>query len=138
MRRSLAILGMVVAVGVMYGANVWFAEAARQASAEFRFANIAWLTGVLPLLTAATAVGLGWLVLLGGRPDAIVGALYAVVGVGLTFAQPAAVWGWWTPPGSMLADLASGLMLPVWLGAAVAAIGIAELVRWARGRGRSR
>jgi len=127
---------MVVGLGVAYGLNAWYADELRRATAEFRALDLAWLMGLLPVLAAVIAVGLGWLVLSNGRPDVLVGAIYAVVGLGLVFAYPAWVRGWWTPPGSLLLDLASGLMLPIWLAAGVGAIGIAELLRWTRGRPR--
>jgi hypothetical protein len=130
MRRISVIVAMVVALAIAHLVNVWFGGEWVRAVNAFASMELRWLLGSLMILTAAVGVALGWAVLRAPGPDALVGAVYAVVGLVAVFALPAWVWAGWALP-AWLVDLNSGpLLLTVWLGAAIAAIGLAELLRW--------
>lgn len=86
---------------------------------------------VLPLATAAAALVLGWLVLRSRRPDALVAAVYLVVGLAVVAATPVWLQGGWAPPDWLpITKLQDGEALAVWAGAAIAVISLAEGVRW--------
>jgi hypothetical protein len=135
MRRALAVLGMVGALVAVYLLNVWYAEALGRAASNFRVGDMLWLIGLLQLVTAAVALGLGWVVLRARRPDPLVGLIYVIVGLPVVFAMPF----WMTsgvalPEWLPLPDLVAGQQLAVWEAAAIAVIGFAELARWVGSR----
>src|SRR5450759_1736137 len=135
MRRALAVLGMVGALVAVYLLNVWYAEALRRAASNFRVGDMLWLIGLLQLVTAAVALGLGWVVLRARRPDPLVGLIYVIVGLPVVFAMP--IWmtsGVALPDWLPLPDFVVGQELAVWESAAIAVIGLAELARWVGSR----
>ncbi len=133
MRRTLAVLAMVAALLAAHLVNVWFAASLRAAQETFRMGELRWLYGLLLLFAAATGFGLGWLVLRAHRPDPLVGVVYAVVGLAVVFASPVWMSGGWTPPVWLpIRDLLAGQALAVWVAAAIATIGLAEVTRWIR------
>ena len=135
MRRAFAVLGMVGALVAVYLLNVWYAEAMRRAASNFQVGDMLWLIGLLQLVTAAVALGLGWVVLRARRPDPLVGLIYVIVGLPVVFAMP--FWmtsGVAVPEWLPLSHLLAGQELAVWESAAIAVIGLAELARWAGSR----
>jgi hypothetical protein len=133
MRRTIAVLAMVAVLVVAHLVNTWFAQAWRAGIADFQIGELRWFFGLLPLLAAAAAVGLGWFVLHAPRPDAAIGLTYVVIGLTVVFATPVWLSGGWAPPDWFpVTDLLAGQALAVWEAAAIAVIGLAELVRSVR------
>jgi hypothetical protein len=78
-RKWIVLAALPVAIGLLYGLDLWLERARQVASSEFRFARLFLLIPVINVLYAAILFGLFWVAK--QPPQRWIGVVYAITGV---------------------------------------------------------